>query len=103
MKQKRLNQVCNLLFQFLYLYKYQLIFVRVVLKFLELFGLTLNTVSIDTQVLGLVVLKFLKVLLSSTLLFVSHFFYIFFLLSFICLSIFYFIFLIKHGFILFTL
>jgi len=50
MKQKRLNQVCDLLFHFLYLYKISINFCanRVVLKFLELFGLALNTTSIGT-------------------------------------------------------
>ena len=54
MKRKRLNQVCNLLFHFLYLYKISINFCanRIVLKFLEWFGLALNTASIETPSVG---------------------------------------------------
>jgi len=46
--------VCNLLFHFLYLYKISINFCanRVVLKFLELFGLTLNIVRIEIPSVG---------------------------------------------------
>ena len=54
MKRKRLNQVCNLLFHFLYFYKISINFYanRVVFKFLELFGLTLNNANIGTSSVG---------------------------------------------------
>jgi len=54
MKQKRLNQMCNLLFQFLYLYKISINFCAniVVLKFFKLFGLTLNAAGIGTPSVG---------------------------------------------------
>ena len=51
MKRKRLNQVCNLLFYFLYLYKIPINFCanEILFKFVELFGLNLNTTNVETS------------------------------------------------------